>query len=107
MDETPIATRTAGRAIAAPLMKEMAAGASWAMAAHVGLIATTTTDDILMVYGDNGVGVRKTLCDARRYRQTIVVRETICLRSYAGHTQMGKKQNNRYNPMEFNQFNYL
>ena len=65
----------------------MAAGASslvatWAMAAHVGLIATTT-DDILMIYGDDGVGVRKTLCDARRYRQTIVVRETIMGRTRA------------------------
>ena len=33
-------------------MKETAAGASWEMTAHVGLIATTTTDDILMVHDD-------------------------------------------------------
>ena len=47
----------------------MAATAVWALwttAEHVGSMATTTADDILMVYGDAGVDVIETtaLCSA-------------------------------------------
>ena len=38
-------------------MKEAAVGTSWAMTAHVGLIAAMPTDDLLMVYDDGAEGV--------------------------------------------------
>ena len=42
------------------MVKVTAAGTLWVRPAHVGLMATTTTDDILMVYGDGAEGVFET-----------------------------------------------
>ena len=42
------------------LVKVTAAGTLWVRPEHVGSMATTTTDDILMVYGDGAEGVFET-----------------------------------------------
>ena len=39
------------------MVKVTAAGTLWVRPVHVGSIATTTTDDILMVYGDGAEGI--------------------------------------------------
>ena len=48
-------------------MKVTAAGTLWVRPEHVGSMATTTTDDILMVYGDGAEGVFET-----QHQQTCV-----------------------------------
>ena len=48
-------------------MKVTAAGTLWVRPEHVGSMATTTTDDILMVYGDGAEGVFRDAADLRAY----------------------------------------
>ena len=54
-------------------MKERAVWALWVMAAHVGSMATSTTDDILMVYGDGAEGVFETQQTCVRPSQAMAV----------------------------------
>ena len=50
------------------LVKVTAAGTLWVRPEHVGSMATTTTDDIPMVYGDGVEGVNETrAADLRAY----------------------------------------
>ena len=43
----------------------------------------------------------------RQKLKPFIFRENKSLRSYTGHTQVGKKQNIRYNLIKFHEFNYL
>ena len=63
-------------------MKEAAVGTSWAMTAHVGLIAAMPTDDLLMVYDDGAEGVCEMLQAWVRTLQALPVRGML-----AGRTQ--------------------
>ena len=55
-------------------MKVTAAGTLWVRPEHVGSMATTTTDDILMVYGDGAEGVFETQQTFLRTSQALAVR---------------------------------
>ena len=55
-------------------MKVTAAGTLWVRAEHVSSMATTTTDDILMVYGDGAEGVFETQQTFLRTSQALAVR---------------------------------
>ena len=54
-------------------MKVTAAGTLWVRPEHVGSMATTTTDDILMVYGDGAEGVFETQQTCVRTSQALAV----------------------------------
>ena len=55
------------------MVKVTAAGTLWVRPEHVGSMATTTTDDILMVYGDGAEGVFETLNNCVRPSQALPV----------------------------------
>ena len=54
-----------------------AAGTLWVRPEHVGSMATTTTDDILMVYGDGAEGVVRVVRDAAGTRTRVADRRMI------------------------------
>ena len=58
-------------------MKVTAAGTLWVKPAHFGSMATTTTDDILMVYGDGAEGVFETQQTCVRTSQALPVRRML------------------------------
>ena len=54
-------------------MKEAAVGTSWAMTAHVGLVAAMPTDDLLMVYDDGAESVFETQQTCVRTSQALAI----------------------------------
>ena len=58
-------------------MKVTAAGTLWVRPEHVGSMATTTTDNILMVYGDGAEGVFETQQTCVRTSQALPVRRML------------------------------